>query len=96
MKPIYLLTLFLFGLLFIVRGEDDAEFEEDRNQALLFIKRVYKPFKTKCEEKKREAKSAYESKCESKSWIPGARKNTDKRSCPDLKDWPAFKTWEVV
>ena len=70
----------------------------DQLDALTFLvaKRVYKQFKTKCEEQKREAKAAYESRCEPSIHIRLTNKNsTQKRYCPDLTYWPAFSKYEV-
>ena len=70
----------------------------DQLDALSFLidKRVYKPFKTKCEEQKREAKAAYESRCEPSVHIRLTDKDaTKRRYCPDLKDWPVFSKYEV-
>ncbi len=70
----------------------------DELDALSFLvdKRVYKQFKTKCEEQKREAKAAYESRCEPSIHIKLTNKNSSqKRYCPELKNWPAFVKYEV-
>lgn len=70
----------------------------DEIDALSFLvdKRVYKQFKTKCEEQKREAKSAYESRCEPSAHIRLTNKDASKkRYCPELKNWPTFIKYEV-
>ena len=70
----------------------------DEIDALSFLvdKRVYKQFKTKCEEQKREAKAAYESRCEPSVPIKLTNKNAaKKRYCPELKNWPTFIKYEV-
>jgi hypothetical protein len=70
----------------------------DEIDALNFLvdKRVYKQFKTKCEEQKREAKAAYEKRCEPSAHIKLTNKDpTKKRYCPDLTNWPAFAKYEV-
>lgn len=70
----------------------------DQLDALSFLvdKRVYKKFTTKCEEQKREAKAAYEARCEPSIHIKLTNKNAaQKRYCPDLKDWSAFTKYEI-
>jgi hypothetical protein len=71
----------------------------DQLDALTFLvhKRVYKQFKTKCEEQKREAKAAYESRCEPSIHIrlTDKKNSAKKRYCPELKNWPAFAKYEV-
>ncbi len=70
----------------------------DQLDALTFLvdKRVYKQFKTKCEEQKREAKAAYETRCEPSIHRRLTDKNSAKnRYCPELKNWPAFIKYEV-
>jgi hypothetical protein len=70
----------------------------DQLDALSFLvdKRVYKQFKTKCEEQKREAKAAYESRCEPSIHLRLSNKDAaQKRYCPELKNWPAFIKYEV-
>ena len=70
----------------------------DRLDALSFLmsKRVYKQFKTKCEEQKREAKAAYESRCEPAPHIKLTDRDASKRRyCPELKNWPDFVKYEV-
>jgi hypothetical protein len=70
----------------------------DQLDALSFLvdKRVYKQFKTKCEEQKREAKAAYESRCEPSIHLRLSNKDAaKKRYCPELKNWPAFIKYEV-
>ncbi|CAF1111627.1 unnamed protein product [Adineta steineri] len=49
-----------------VQAAEEDNFEEDQLDALSFLvdKRAYKQFKTTCEEHKREAKAAYELRCE--------------------------------
>jgi hypothetical protein len=71
----------------------------DQVDALSFLvdKRAYKQFKTKCEEQKREAKAAYETRCEPSFHIKLRDKNpSKKRYCPELKNWPAFIKYEVL
>jgi hypothetical protein len=70
----------------------------DQLDALSFLidKRVYKQFKTQCEEQKREAKAAYETRCEPS--IPRRIKDKNpatQRYCPDLKSWEVFNKYEV-
>lgn len=70
----------------------------DQLDALTFLvdKRVYKQFKTKCEEQKREAKAAYETRCEPSVHIRLTNRNSaKKRYCPELKNWPTFVKYEV-
>lgn len=70
----------------------------DDQNALSFLveKRAYKRFSTKCEEQKREAKAAYESRCEPSIHLKLTDKNSaQKRYCPELKTWPAFTKYEV-
>jgi hypothetical protein len=70
----------------------------DQLNALSFLidKRLYKQFKTKCEEHKREAKSAYESRCEPSIHIKLTNKDAaQNRYCPELKNWPTFMKYEV-
>ena len=70
----------------------------DQDDALSFLidKRLYKQFKTKCEEHKREAKAAYESRCEPSLHVKLTDKTASKkRHCPELKNWPAFIKYEV-
>lgn len=70
----------------------------DQYDALTFLfdKRAYKQFKTKCEEQKRQARAAYESRCEPSVHIKLTDKDaTKKRYCPDLKNWSAFTKYEV-
>ena len=70
----------------------------DQLDALTFLvdKRVYKQFKTKCEEQKREAKAAYELRCEPSLHVRLTNKDSaKKRYCPDLQFWDAFKKYEV-
>ncbi|CAF2129580.1 unnamed protein product [Rotaria magnacalcarata] len=61
----------------LVQAADEEEFEEEPFDALSFLvgKRVYKQFKTKCEEQKREAKAAYESRCEPSIHLKLSNKN---------------------
>ena len=70
----------------------------DESDALSFLrdKRVYKQFKTKCEEQKREAKAAYEARCEPSIHVKLTRQDPQKkRYCPDLQFWNDFKKYEV-
>ncbi len=70
----------------------------DQLDALSFLldKRVYKQFKTQCEEQKREAKAAYETRCEPSITRRITDKNpATKRYCPDLKSWEVFNKYEV-
>jgi hypothetical protein len=70
----------------------------DQLDALSFLvdKRVYKQFKTKCEEQKREAKAAYESRCEPSLHLKLSSKDAaKKRYCPELKNWSVFIKYEV-
>ena len=61
----------------------------ESDEALQFLpharRTIFHPGKTKCEEQKREARSAYEEKCS----LLG------KRFCPDLKTWKMFEQWEI-
>ena len=70
----------------------------DQIDALSFLidKRAYKRFKTKCEEQKREAKAAYEARCEPSLHIKLTDNNAAKRRyCPDLKLWSTFVNYEI-
>ncbi len=62
-----------------------------------FLKRTFfHPGSTKCEEQKREAKAAYEKRCEPSVHIKLTNKDaTKRRYCPDLTNWPAFAKYEV-
>ncbi|CAM4761571.1 unnamed protein product [Rotaria magnacalcarata] len=76
------------------QGDNQEDFEEDRSEALEFLRRtIFHPTLTKCEEQKREAKEDYEERCEPSN--PIYRNKGSQRNCPDLNDWDAFKNYEI-
>lgn len=98
MKTISILLLALMGMMALTYGlpasDDTDNFEEDRSEALDFLRRsLFHPTRTKCEEQKREAKEDYEERCEPSN--PILRNQATNRHCPDLNDWDAFKNYEI-
>ncbi|CAF0775531.1 unnamed protein product [Adineta ricciae] len=98
MKKVSIVCLVFIGFLALnynnVKADDGDSFEEDRSEALDFLRRtVFHPTLTKCEEQKREAKEDYEERCEPSN--PIYRNRNSQRNCPDLNTWDAFKNYEI-
>ncbi|CAF1999988.1 unnamed protein product [Rotaria magnacalcarata] len=99
MSKFSILALVLMGSLAMncassAQGDNQEDFEEDRSEALEFLRRtIFHPTLTKCEEQKREAKEDYEERCEPSN--PIYRNKGSQRNCPDLNDWDAFKNYEI-
>ncbi|CAF0808208.1 unnamed protein product [Rotaria sordida] len=98
MQKLSILILAVIGFLAIswtrVQADNEGGFEEDRSEALEFLRRtIFHPTLTKCEEQKREAKEDYEERCEPSN--PIYRNKGTERNCPDLNTWDAFKNYEI-